>query len=44
MIIEPDHPRVILVWQSTLAVRNDGDYLDETIVTEKEYLGSLGNG
>jgi hypothetical protein len=36
VIIEPDHPRVILVWQSVLAVRNDGDYLDETIVTAKE--------
>jgi len=41
VIIEPDHPRVILVWQSVLAVRNDVDYLDETIVTEKEYRGSL---
>jgi hypothetical protein len=40
VIIEPDHPRVILVWQSVLAVRNDVDYLDETIVTEKEFLGS----
>ncbi len=35
VIIEPDFPRVIMVWQSSLAVRNDGDYLDETIVTEK---------
>jgi hypothetical protein len=34
VIIEPDHPRVILVWLSTLAVRTDVDYLDETIVTE----------
>jgi hypothetical protein len=43
VIIEPDHPRVILVWQSVLAVRNDGDYLDETIVTEREHRGSLAN-
>jgi len=41
VIIEPDHPRVILVWQSVLAVRNDVDYLDETVVTEKEHRGSL---
>jgi hypothetical protein len=38
--IEPDHARVILVWQSVLKVRNDGDYLDETIVTEKRLIGS----
>jgi hypothetical protein len=35
VIIEPDHPRVILVWRSSLVVRTDGDYLDETIVSEK---------
>jgi hypothetical protein len=35
VILEPDHPRVIMVWQTWLAVRTDGDYLDETIVTEK---------
>jgi hypothetical protein len=35
VIIEPDHLRIILVWQSALAVRSDGDYLDETIVSEK---------
>jgi hypothetical protein len=33
VIIEPDHPRVILVWQSVLMVRNNGDYLDETVVS-----------
>lgn len=33
VIIEPDHPRVILIWQSVLMVRNDGDYLDETVVS-----------
>ncbi|SAK74028.1 hypothetical protein AWB79_04308 [Caballeronia hypogeia] len=40
VIIEPDYPRVILVWQSVLAVRNEVDYLDETTVTEKQYRGS----
>ena len=36
VIIEPDHLRVIMVWQSVLAVRNDGDYLEETVVTERD--------
>lgn len=35
VIIEADHPRVVLVWQSSLAVRTNGDYLDSTIVREK---------
>ena len=35
VIIEPDSPRVVMVWQSVLSVRNDGDYLEETVVTEK---------
>jgi hypothetical protein len=35
VIIEPDHLRVIMVWQSTLKVRTNGEYLDKTIVTEK---------
>ena len=38
VILEPDHPRVSLVWQSILAVRNDGDYLEETIVSQKTHL------
>jgi hypothetical protein len=38
VIIEPDYPRVIMVWQSSLAVRTNGDYLDETIVSEKVRL------
>lgn len=41
VIIEPDHPRLMLVWQSVLAVRNDVDYLDQTFVSEKEVVGSL---
>lgn len=38
VIIEPDFGRVSMVWQSILTVRNDGDYLDETIITEKTKL------
>lgn len=38
VIIEPDFPRVIMVWQSVLKCRTDVDYLDETIVREKSYV------
>jgi hypothetical protein len=38
VIIEPDHPRVIMVWQSVLLCPTNGDYLDETIVREKAYI------
>lgn len=38
VIIEPDYPRFSMVWQSILAVRNDGDYLERTIVSEKKLL------
>jgi hypothetical protein len=37
VIIEPDYPRVIMVWQSSLQCRTDVDYLDETVVREKRY-------
>jgi hypothetical protein len=35
VIIEPDQRRVMMVWQSALRVRGDGEYLEETIVSEK---------
>lgn len=38
VIIEPDFPRVIMVWQSCLLCRTDVDYLDETVVREKRYM------
>lgn len=38
VIIEPDHPRVSLVWQSVLPVRTDGDYLEATHVSIKRQL------
>jgi hypothetical protein len=37
VIIEPDRPRVIMVWQTMLPVRNDVDYLDGTVIREKAY-------
>ncbi len=38
VIIEPDHPRVIMVWLTSLACRNNVDYLEETIVREKRHV------
>lgn len=38
VIIEPDYPRVIMVWSTWLACRNDVDYLEETVVREKSYI------
>ena len=38
LIIEPDYPRVIMVWLSSLSCRTDVDYLDETIVREEPYI------
>lgn len=36
VIIESAGPRLILVWQTSLPVGNDGEYLDTTIIQEKE--------
>lgn len=38
VVIEPDHPRVIMVWLSSLTCPTDVDYLDETVVSEKPYI------
>lgn len=38
VIIEPDYPRVIMVWQSSLSCPTDVDYLDYTIVREKHFI------
>jgi hypothetical protein len=38
VIIEPDRPRVIMVWLTSLQCRSEIDYLDETVVREKTYL------
>ena len=35
IVIEPDCPRVILTWQTSLDVRKNIDYLDATVVSEK---------
>lgn len=38
VIIEPDYPRVILVWQSSFQCFTNMDYLEETVVWEKGNL------
>ncbi len=38
VIIEPDYPRVIMVWLTSLTCPTDVDYLEETIVREKPYI------
>ena len=38
VIIEPDFPRVIMVWITSLACRTNVDYLEETIVHEKRQI------
>jgi hypothetical protein len=38
VIIEPDFPRVIMVWTTVLTCRTDVDYLDKTVVREKRYI------
>ncbi len=35
VIIEPDYPRVIMVWVTALACRTEADYLEETVIREK---------
>lgn len=36
--IEPEHPRVIMVWQTSLMCNRGADELDSTIVTEKRMV------
>lgn len=36
VIIESEGPRLILVWQTSLAVGNDGEYLDATVIQHQE--------
>jgi hypothetical protein len=38
VVIEPDVPQVILVWQTSLACHYLLDDLDKTIVSEKRYI------
>lgn len=38
VVIEPDYPRVIMVWTTSLICRTDVDYLDETVVREKPFI------
>ncbi|MFO0617506.1 MAG: DUF2169 domain-containing protein [Polyangiaceae bacterium] len=38
VVLEPDHPRVILVWHSTLSCHHDIDDIDYTDIVEKQYV------
>jgi hypothetical protein len=38
VVVEPDHPRVIMVWQAMLRCHHEMDFLDLTIIREKEYI------
>lgn len=38
VVIEPGHPRVILVWQTMLRCHHEMDFLDRTIIRQKEYI------
>jgi len=38
VILEPDHPRVVMVWLSSLTVRGNYEYLDATFINEKEFV------
>jgi len=38
VILEPDHPRVIMVWYTSLQCQHKADKLDVTVVREKPYV------
>jgi hypothetical protein len=38
VIVEPDAPRVIMVWQSVLPCHHLVDVLDKTVVRQKPYV------
>lgn len=38
VIVEPDVPRVVMVWQTQLRCHHECDFLDTTIIREKEYI------
>ena len=38
VVLEPDFPRVSMVWQTSLACHHEADYLESTHIMEKPYL------
>jgi hypothetical protein len=38
VIVEPDAPRVILAWQTSLVCNHRVDELDATVVSEKRFI------
>lgn len=37
VVLEPDHPRVLLVWHTSLRCHDDADDLEDTTISEKPY-------
>ena len=40
VIVEPDVPRVVMAWQSSLICNRNADDLDETVVTQKRMINA----
>jgi hypothetical protein len=38
VVVEPDVPRVVLAWQTTLVCNRGVDELDATVVSEKQFV------
>ena len=38
VVLEPDHPRVLMVWHTSLRCHHDADDLEDTTIWEKPYL------
>jgi hypothetical protein len=38
VVIEPDHPRVLMVWHTSLLCHHEADYLESTTIHEKPYV------
>ncbi len=38
VVIEPEHPRVIVIWHTTLSCHHQIDDIDATMITEKPYV------
>ena len=38
VIIESEGPRIIMVWQTSLEVKHDGEYLDRTVIQQKDEM------
>ena len=37
VVLEPDHPRVLMVWHTSLPCTHDAESLEDTTIGEKPY-------